>query len=163
MLDIIPLFISLSISVANIGYSFMARAENIREAIIGSKVIYLGGCFLPLFITLAIFGICKINMPRAVRGLMFFMSILSYGSVLTIRYNKWFYRAIEQDFSSGYLLLQKTYGPMHTVYYIFIIIYLIMGISVLVYSLKKRNDVSHTIILLLFIPQTISIFSYFAN
>ena len=42
------------IPVANIGYSFMARAESIREAIIGSKVIYLGGCFLPLFITLAI-------------------------------------------------------------------------------------------------------------
>ncbi len=151
------------IPVANIGYSFMARAENIREAIIGSKVIYLGGCFLPLFITLAIFGICKINMPRAVRVLMFFMSIMSYGSVLTIGYNKWFYKAIEQDFSNGYLMLQKTYGPMHTVYYIFIIIYLIMGISVLVYSLIKRSDVSHRIILLLFIPETISIFSYFAN
>ena len=151
------------IPVANIGYSFMARAGSIKEAILGSKVIYLGGCFLPLFITLAIFGICKINMPRAVRVLMFFASILSYGSVMTIGYNRWFYRAIDQDFSNGYLVLQKTYGPMHTVYYIFIIIYLIMGISVLVYSLVKRNDVSHRIILLLFIPETISIVSYFAN
>lgn len=38
--------------------------------------------------------------------------------------------------------LTKTYGPMHAVYLIIMFLFLVAGICVSIYSIKKRNIIS---------------------
>ena len=154
--------IFLTIPLANLGYCFMARATNIQEALLGNKICYFGGCFLPLFVTLAIFGICKINLNKHLRVIILLSGVVSYLSVLSIGYNRWFYTSVSKDVSDGYLVLEKSYGPMHTVYYVFVIAYMLIGLSALIYALFFKKDISNKIVSVLFIPELVTMISYFA-
>jgi len=158
--DVNLTMIFVLVALANLGYCWMARAENIREALVANKVIYISGCFLPLFVSLAIFGLCKIKINRFLRAILFLMSLVTYASVLTIGHNRWFYKSVSRNLSNGYVLLEKEYGPMHTVYMAFVVIYFLMGVIALTYSYFKRKDISHNIIALLFLPEMISVVSY---
>ncbi|MBP5261105.1 MAG: HD domain-containing protein [Clostridiales bacterium] len=159
--DVNLTMIFVLVPLANLGYCWMARAESIREALLANKAIYISGCFLPLFVSLAIFGLCKIKINSFIRAILFLTSLVSYASVLTIGYNRWFYKSVSRDLTNGYVVLQKEYGPMHTVYMIFIVIYFLMGVAALTYSYFKRKDISHNLIALLFLPEMISVVTYF--
>ncbi|MBQ3856134.1 MAG: hypothetical protein II762_05550, partial [Ruminococcus sp.] len=52
------------VPVACLGYFLSSMAETLGEALFAVKIIYLGGCFLQLFIVLNIFGLCKIRISR---------------------------------------------------------------------------------------------------
>jgi len=46
------------IPIANLGYAMMAHARDLNTALTAAKITYIGGCFLALFITQSIFGLC---------------------------------------------------------------------------------------------------------
>ncbi|SCW35332.1 putative two-component system response regulator [Ruminococcaceae bacterium YRB3002] len=158
--DVNLTMVFVMIPIADLGYCFLSRASNIQEALVGNKIIYLGGCFLPLFVTLTIFGLCKLRMHSVIRVMIILSGLVSYGSVLSIGYTRWFYTSVSRDVTNGYVMLQKSYGPMHTVFYIFIAIYFLLGIGALVYSFFIRKDISHKIIMMLFLPETLTMISY---
>jgi len=48
----------------------LALSENVREALLANKILYIGGCYLQLVGLLLIFSICKIDLPKPVRFLI---------------------------------------------------------------------------------------------
>ena len=71
------------IPVANLGYVMMAHAMNLEAALVAVKVTYIGGCFLSLFITQSIFGLCKIELKRWMHAVLMLMSLGSFALVFT--------------------------------------------------------------------------------
>ena len=151
------------IPVSNLGNVFLARAQTLEEAILANKLIYLGGSFLPLLIMLAIFGLCKINLNRVLRLSLINLGLISYASVLSIGFNDTFYITDSMKLGSigdcTYII--KDYGFMHTVFGIFIIIDFVICVATLFYVYVKRNDISHRVVALLFMPGMFSVLAYF--
>ncbi|MCR5624373.1 MAG: HD domain-containing protein [Lachnospiraceae bacterium] len=149
------------IPIVNMGYAMLTYATSLEAALLATKVIYLGGCFLILFITFYIFDMCEIILPKWLITLMIGISSLLYFSVLTIGRSKLFYKNVTAGEGYNYISLHKEYGPIHTVFYIVIIIYFLVGFAAIIYTMLKKQQVSRRIIRLLFIPEVISFLSFF--
>ena len=151
------------IPIVNLGYLFRAGAKNLEEALMAQKIIYFGGCFLILFITFYIYRMCRIRLPRWVITLMFCTSMAVYLCVLSIGRGKVFYRDVTATMEDGILALKKVYGPVHTFFYILLVLYFVMGFTAIAYSFFRKNQISRRIIWLLFIPEVVTVVSFLSN
>ncbi len=151
------------IPIANLGYMVMYRAKTLEEVIVGLKISYLGGCFLILFITFYIFNMCKIKLSKWLIALMVYAAMGIYSCVLTVGNGTIFYKDISMVNEGGRVILEKSYGIMHTVFYMLLGIYFVVGFSVLIYSLLRKKDVSRRIIWLLFIPEAVCMACFFGS
>ena len=149
------------IPIANLGYVILAQSDNVDTACNAMKLIYLGGCFLNLFVTFSIFHLCRIKLGKPVQAGLMIFSILIYSCVLTIGRNGLFYKNAEHYTAYGAGRLSKTYGPIHAVFYAMLIVYFALGVAASIYSIFKKKDVSNRIIYLLLFTEFFSISCYF--
>lgn len=157
------LFITLIfvfIPLSNLGYVIQTHSESLEAKLAGMKILYLGGCFQMPFIFFSIVALCRMQLPRYLHGILLTINTLIYLSVLTIGSSTFYYKQVELVDKDGYVVMDKVYGPMHTVFIIMIIIYLIMSLSVMIHALMSRKDVSRYIIALLFILEFLTVGSY---
>ncbi|MBO4460339.1 MAG: HD domain-containing protein [Clostridiales bacterium] len=150
------------VPVACLGYLMSASADSLEGAIRAQQVIYIGGCFLQYFILLSILNLCKIEMKRWVRPALFAICAFLYASVLTVGHLDIFYKKVSFDVIGGVPTLTKEYGGMHTLFYVTIILFFLIGMITIVYSIIKKNkQVPRNILYLLVIPDVVCVFSFF--
>lgn len=83
----------LVIIISNGGYAALAGAENLREAVLATKVLYTGACFLPMLYFITMCEVCRVHLSRFLLAGMTLLQTLLFGFVCTIRYNNLFYKA----------------------------------------------------------------------
>ena len=151
------------IPVANLGYAMLAHSRSLDTALASAKITYIGGCFLALFITQSIFGLCRIRLKSWMNVALMLISLISYAFALTMGNRPWFYKTVSFEIDKGMGRLIKTYGFAHTLTYIVITFFIVISFIAMVYSLVKKKDVSSKTIILLMFPATVSFLSYFAG
>lgn len=152
------------IPVVCLGYSLLAHATELPEALAINKVIYLGGCFLQLIILLVVCTLCDIRMGKAGRILKtigFTVSTIVFVFVLNPMRSGDFYKSTELVEHNGHPLLGKEYGWMHTVFQVLVVIYFLLSIGIIVYSFIRKNQVSRKILGLLFLPEVLAFAAFF--
>lgn len=149
------------IPIAILGSLLIATSSSLDAAVIANKMVYLGGCYLQLLVLLKVFQLCHIQLKRVFMITLLTLSTVMYLSVLTNEQNHFFYKSLSFKVVNGTGTLIKKYGFMHTTFYIMIIAYLILTIFAIVYSYLKKKDVSRKILILLLLPEIVSISSYF--
>ena len=137
------------VPIANLGYLYIQQATNINEAIIGIKMTYIGGCYLNLFLVYAILELSDIQLNKKLRILLFLISTTSLITALTIGHSTIFYKSVSGEVINGSFVLTKKYGIFHTIYYITLVLYICICLSVNFYSMRKKMSVSNKIIKLL--------------
>ena len=151
------------IPLANLAYVKRAASVSPDAVINAQKVIYVSGCFLPWFSAMCIAGLCKISVSRSVRLLSFLVTSAMLASVLSIGYSGIYYKSFSVEPVDGMMIIHREYGPMHTAFYVMVVLYLIADVVMIVYSLYRKKQVSRRILALLSIPVITSILGYFAN
>ncbi|MCR4787460.1 MAG: response regulator [Lachnospiraceae bacterium] len=146
-----------------LGYIKMAAAETVREAVLANEFVYLGGSFLQLFAMLIVCDLCHIELKPYVRVALFSLSTAIFLSTLTVGYNGLFYKSAWIEKHHGVTVLLKEYGPIHTVFYVMIVVYMIATIWALIYGHLKKPEASIKNIYALSICMFISVFSFFGG
>ena len=150
------------VPVANLGFLVMGKAVDVHEAIIGLRMSY-AGCFIMPIAMFLIFNICDIPLKRWMRVLIITFSTVVYASTLTIGYNNFFYKGLptlvtEDGFS---VLVDRHYGPMHTVFYVMVVLYYLLTAGAIVYSFIRKRQVPRSILILIVLAVTIAVFGFF--
>lgn len=137
--------------LTNFGYWQVAMSESTEAAILGNKVIYTGASFSALLIMLTVFDLCKVAIKKWLRLTLFLLSMLVYVFSLTVGYSKVFYKGVSLTKEKGITVMVKEYGPMHLLFYVLLIMYMLFGVLALIYVLRNKRDVSikNTVLLLL--------------
>ncbi len=148
------------IPISCLGSLLLASSTTLEMALTAKKVEYIGGGFLQLFIMLCIFNLCKMEMPRWGRTLLFLLSAVIFSAVLTIGKTDIFYRSVQFETVDGVGVLSKVYGPMHYAFFVTLIGCFVAGILAILYSLFKRKWVPRRILLLLLVPDAVCIIGY---
>ena len=151
------------IPISNMGFVLRAAADTLEEAIVANDIIYLGGCFLMLFIMMCILDRCDMKLPKAVRVGFFVITIMIYASVLSSNWLPVFYSSVKGEVKNGIFVLIKEYGFMHTMFYVMIGIYSLISIGALVISYKRKNNVPNKMIFYMAVPEVVTLFSYFGS
>ena len=95
------------VPVACLGYVLYGISGSLEGSIRAIQVVYIGGCFLQLFILLSIFNLCRISIPGWVRLALFAICSFLYASVLTIGQQDLFYTTVAYDTSLGTPLMLR--------------------------------------------------------
>ena len=135
-----------------VGYLLFSLSKDADVALTAMKIIYLGGCFLPFFILYCIYEFCKIEMKRWVTLILFLFCIIDFLSILTTEHTGLFYKTYSFEIVSGDPVLYRTYGPMHTVFYVVTILFIVLGLIAMIYSWLHKKQTPRTMVALLAIP-----------
>ena len=161
--DINISIIFLLVPIANLGYVFLGTSTDASSAATSIKVVYLSGCFLTLFITLCVLNLCEINPGKWFVFAGYAMSSILYLFVLTIGFKPYFYKKLSYVVTDTGFKVVKEYGPVHTLFYIYVIVFFMIAFAAIFYSLIKKRQVSNYIVKLLFLPEIIAFIGYLLN
>ena len=150
------------VPVGNLGYAIISHATDLSAAIVGVIVSYIGGCYLTLFIMLAILNLCGITIKNWVRVVLVVITSCVFLSCTTIGSSDLFYESVTGAVSGGSMILYKKYGVMHTVFYIMVGVYLVVSALLILYGMKNR-DVSVKNLKLVFLSEVFTAAGFFGS
>lgn len=159
-----PVFITciyIFVPISILGYYLLSTATSVNEALIGVKISYIGGCYANLFLMYSIFTLCNLNIKKWIRFALFVITTISYCFVLTIGNSGLFYKEVTGELVNGYFILHKVYGPVHTLYYVLIITYMVIMIVITFHAIRKKMDVSFHILIYLLACELICVTLFF--
>lgn len=130
------------ITISNAGNFFLATANSIEEAIIAKKIYYVGGCFMPPIMLILIVRMCNISVRKWIENLFSFYSFVVYTMVFSIGYSKIYYKSVNLIQEDGATVIVPEYGIGHMFFYVLLYGYLLLGMGILVYSLRNKNQLS---------------------
>lgn len=130
------------ITVSNAGNFFLATAGSIEEAIIAKKIYYVGGCFMPPIMLLLIVKMCNISIKKWIENLFLVYSFVVYTMVFSIGYSDIYYKSASIMKDGEVTVMVPEYGIGHIFFYVLLYGYLLLGVGILVYSLKNKKQLS---------------------
>ena len=161
--DIHMTLVFILIPIVNLAYMLLYNSHNPETAVAALKVVYIGGCYLPWMMMMCVTSLCGIPLRRRIRIGTLLLSTTVFLSVLSIGYFPLFYRSYTMERVGSAWVQQKTYGPFHTLHYLCVILYMLVDIAAIVYSYRKKKQVSRRILFLLVIPLVVATEGYYVN
>ena len=140
---------SILVVVNCLGRYMLASAQTLEMAIWANKFLYVGGCFAPLLILIVLARLCNQRIPRWLIAVLTAYSALVTGLVMTIGRSGIYYEDVQLGHGNGYNYLIKTYGPLHILYPIMMLVYACIMVFYLVYGIRQRKYVSFRAVLTL--------------
>ena len=142
----------ISVVIVNFGYFSLSVSKTLSEALLANRVSYLGSVFLPLCMLMTIRNVCHVKNKQWNLIALIIISFLIFLVTATPGYTNWYYRDVSLQLVQGSATLETIYGPLHWLYYIYLLAYFGMMIGVIVASgVKKQNGYKKQSLILLFI------------
>ena len=151
------------VALSNLGFLMISQSRGVEAALLGNIIVYIGGCYLILMITLVVFSLCDIRLNRYIKMLLYVIATVVFFFTLQIGRNELYYVSAEISSEYGATVIQKEYGVLHIFYYIMVIAYFLMGLAAVFIGVFKKNQVSNRFIVLLALPEAFCIFSFFGG
>lgn len=140
---------SIMVVVNCLGRFMLASAQTLEMALWANKFLYVGGCFAPLLIVMVLARLCNQRMPVWLTAVLTTYSALVIGFVMTIGRSGIYYKDVQLGHGNGYNYLIKTYGPLHILYPIMMLVYACIMVFYLAYGIRQRKYVSFRAVLTL--------------
>ena len=148
--------------ISNLAQLMLSQSETIEAALLANKIMYIGGCYMILMITLAVFSLCEIRLSRGIELMLYILTTMVFFFILQIGRNELYYKSVSMIRENGVTILVKEYGILHISYYIMVIGYVIISIAAVVAGCLKKQ-VSNRFIILLALPEVLAVISFFAG
>lgn len=133
------IWLYFSVFVANIGYFALSISKTLEEALLANRLAYLGCVFLPLFMLATVMKVCKVKCAKPATGILIGISFAIFLIAASQGYCELYYKEVTLVFVQGTAKLNKVYGPLHSLYYVYLFTYIIAMIGVIIFSVRKKR------------------------
>ena len=145
--DVWFLLLFSAILLANIGYLSLSVSQNLEEALLANRIVYLGSVFLPMSVLMIVLRLTKIKYPKWLPGLLTVIVTCVFLVAASPGYSDIYYKEVSFEIVNGVPTLHKVYGFCHDLYLLYILAYFVFMIALIAYifAKKKTSSVSHAI------------------
>lgn len=133
---------SILVTINCLGRYMLATSQNLEMALWANKFLYVGGCYAPLLTVVVLAKLCNLKMSNMLFKIMTIYSTVVMCLVLTIGKSEIYYREVELGHGYGYNYLIKTYGPLHFLYPVMMLIYAAIISGYLIYAIRGKKTIS---------------------
>ncbi len=141
--DIWLLFVFVSVSVCNLGYFMLSVSPNLSSALNSNRLAYLGSVFLPFFMLMMVLRFCGMKRKKALMITLVTIGIVMLGITTSPGILPIYYSTVDIAFVNGATKLVREYGPLHALYYVYLIGYMFSMVGVAIYAIAKKKIKSH--------------------
>ncbi|MBR2041439.1 MAG: hypothetical protein IJ945_03610 [Oscillospiraceae bacterium] len=128
-----------SVAVVNAGYFCLSASTTLEEALLANRISYLGSAFLPFSMLMIMLDLVKIKYKKWIPGMLLFIGAVVFVIAASPGYLDIYYKEVSLVTIGGASALDKIYGPLHFVYLLYLLSYLVAMIGVAVYAAIKRK------------------------
>ena len=148
--DVWLLLVFVSVTICNLGYFMLSISSDLGDALNSNRLSYLGSVFLPFFILMMVLRFCGIKRKKPVTIALVALGIVMLAITTSPGILPIYYSTVDIAFENGATRLVREYGPLHLLYYVYLIGYMLSMIVITLYSIirKKIKSRGHTVLLL---------------
>ena len=138
-----------SVLVVNIGYTFLAMSTCLEMALWANRVAYLGSVFLPLAMLMIILDVSGTKYPKWLHYASGALSITVFLIAASPGILPIYYKEVSFAVVDGVSTLVKVYGPLHSLYLVYLLSYFAAMVTVIVRAQVKKtiDTTAHAVIL----------------
>lgn len=151
------------VTISSFGYYFLSISRTLEEALFSQIVGYVGGVFLPIFYLFLVLEICHFELSKFIKVALVLCQVCIYGFVCTIGRGELFYQSVTMHTENGMVLLEKVYGPLHTLAIGSMYLYLLLSVAVVIYTLAKKRSVDRKNAITMLVLMAVAIGVYAAE
>lgn len=137
------LMLFISVFVCDLGYFLLSISKTLNLALMSNRIAYLGNVFLPLFMFMIILNLCGITYRKRVPVILSVVSIIIFAVAASPGYLTVYYKNVSLEIIDGAVRLVREYGPLHSLYYIYLFLYFAVMLSVISYSIVRKKIASY--------------------
>ena len=143
----------IATATVDFGYLLLSCAKSIKVALIANRLTYLSSIMLLTGIFTVVTKFCNFKIYKFFRYIINFISLfvmllaLSGGSSI-----KLYYESVDIEIIDNVTKLVKTYGPLHNLYGLYVLLLFVITLYITIYSIIKKkvhSSVDPVILLLL--------------
>lgn len=138
-----------AVFVVNSGYLCLSISKTLEEALLANRIAYLGSAFLPLCMLMTIMSVCKVGLKRVATSIFLPISCIVFLVAASPGYSDVYYRSVSLNITDGLTTLVKEYGPLHSVYLVYLISYFAIMLCIIAYAIirKRITSANHSTLL----------------
>lgn len=138
-----------SVAVVNAGYFSLSVSTTLEEALLANRIAYLGSVFLPLSILMTILDVTKMRHKKWFSALLIALGTVVFFIAASPGYLDIYYKEVSLKNINGVSVLEKVYGPLHSIYLFYLLFYFAAIIAVVVHATAKKKMFSTAQVLIL--------------
>ena len=151
------LFLTGCIAAVNCGYFLLAAAASLPMAMFANAVSYFGAAYSMLAMLFIISDVCQMKKRKTIRGILIGISSAAFALAASGDLFGLYYRSVSIVEINGMTRLIKDYGPLHILYTIYLLSYVILMVAIIWYARKKQRLTSPKYTILLFVAVLLNI------
>ena len=129
----------ICVSVVNLGYLLMSLANNVKFALFGNDVAYLGSVFLSMCMCLTIARLCGFEVKKAHAITCATLGVIMFAIIVSSPMIPLYYKSVDIEMIDGSTKLVKEYGVLHPVYMVYLLGYFAAMIGTIINSVRKKK------------------------
>ena len=138
------------VTVVNTGYFLLAAASSLSMAMFANAVSYFGAAYSVLAMLQIIINVCGMKWKKWISGIFVGISTAAFLLAASGDWLGLYYRSVDIIHIGGMTKLVKEYGPLHILYTVYLLSYVLIMVTVIYYAHKKERltSLKYTMLLL---------------
>lgn len=150
-------FLISCVAIVNTGYFLLAAANSLRMAMFANGVSYFGAAYSMLAMLLIISEVCRMKKRNWLRCLFVGISTAAFALAASGDWLGLYYTSVDITSIGGMTKLVKEYGPLHILYIVYLLSYVLIMVAMIWYAAKKQRISSFKYTILLFVAVLLNI------
>ncbi len=150
-------FLISCVAIVNTGYFLLAAANSLPMAMFANAISYFGAAYSVLAMLLIIANVCQMKKRKWRKALFIGISTAAFLLAASGDWLGLYYTSVDITSVGGMTKLVKEYGPLHTLYTVYLLSYVVIMVAVIWYASKKQRISSFKYTLLLLVAVLLNI------
>jgi DNA-binding CsgD family transcriptional regulator len=135
------LFLALfgCITASNCGYFLLAVCTSLPVAKFANGVSYFGGAFSILVMLLIIYEVCQMRQRKWLMWILIGISVAVFALAASCDWMGLYYRSFSLEIINGTTHLVKEYGPLHGLYAVYLLVYVLLMVGIIAFAAKTKR------------------------
>ena len=151
------IFLISCVAIVNTGYFLLAAANSLRMAMFANGMSYFGAAYSVLAMLLIVSEVCRMKKRKWLRGIFVGISTIAFALAASGDWLGLYYTSVDITSVGGMTMLVKEYGPLHILYTVYLLSYVLIMVWMINYAAKKQRLSSFKYTMLLFVAVLLNI------
>ena len=143
------IFLTGCVAAVNCGYFLLAVSGSLPVAMIANGISYFGAAYSMLAMLMIIWDVCQMKKSRWIKGVFVGISTAAFALAASGDWLGLYYRSVDIVTVNGMTKLVKEYGPLHVLYTVYLISYVLVMVAVIYDASRKKRLTSFKYTMLL--------------
>ena len=151
------IFLISCVAIVNTGYFLLSAANSLRMAMFANGLSYFGAAYSMLAMLMIISEVCQIKKRMWLRVVVIGISTAAFLLAASGDWLGLYYTSVDITSVGGMTKLVKEYGPLHILYTVYLLSYVLTMVGIIWYAAKKQRLSSFKYTMLLFVAVLLNI------